>query len=254
MTKAERIAVVLGASAEAGTGWAIAETLAREGARVIVGARRVDQLRRLAERIDGEAVRCDAAVPEDIAALAEAARRHGPIDLAINCVGETARGLIADIDPALVQRALDVNFLAGFHFVRQMAAAMRDGGAITLVSSAASMQPVADRFAYGCAKAAMDGLVRHAAIEFGRRGIRVNSVLPGPIRSEMVADLLAQPGVEEAFVREIPVGRIAEPRDIAEIVAWLSRADGYLTGLNLPASGGMHLMRPPRAEDLRKPA
>lgn len=65
-----------------------------------------------------------------------------------------------------------------------------------------------------------------------------------------MADLLAQPGVEEAFLREIPIGRIAEPEDIAEVMLWLSRP-GYVTGLNLPASGGMHLLRPPRAEDLR---
>lgn len=251
MTRPQRIAVILGASAEKGTGWAIAETLAREGAMVIVGARRMEPLQRLAERIGGVAARCDAAVPEDVAALAEAARRHGPIDTAVNCAGETARGLIADIDPATVQRALDVNYIAAFHFVRHMAAAMADGGSITLISSGSSMQPVADRFAYGCAKAAMDSLVRHAAIEYGPRGIRVNSVLPGPVRSEMVADLFARPGVEQAFVREIPVGRIAEPQDIADVVAWLSRPGGYVTGLNLPASGGMHLTRPPRAEDLR---
>ena len=250
MPTSERIAVVLGASAERGTGWAVAEALAREGAKVVVGARRIEPLVRLAERIGGIAVACDAAKPDDIAALKSAACAIGPIDSAVNCAGETARGLIADIDPATVQRAFDANFFASFHFVRQMAPAMRDGGAITLISSAGSVQPVADRVAYGCAKAALDGLVRHAAIEFGRRGIRVNSVLPGPIRTELVADLLAQPGVEEAFLREIPLGRIAEPADIAAVVAFLSRPDGYLTGLNLPASGGMHLMRPPRTEDL----
>lgn len=251
MVTSERVAVILGASAERGTGWAVAEALALEGAKVVVGARRIEQLQRLAERIGGFAVQCDAANPDDIAALSRKACAVGPIDTAVNCVGETARGLIAEIDPAAVQRALDVNFLASFHFVRQMASIMRDGGSITLISSAAAMQPVADRVAYGCAKAAMDSLVRHAAIEFGGRGIRVNSIVPGPIRTELVADLLEQPSVEEAFLREIPLGRIAEPADIAAVVAFLSRPDGYLTGLNLPASGGMHLMRPPRAEDLR---
>jgi len=245
-----RNAVVLGASARGGTGWAIAEQLAREGANVVVGARRIEPLRELAERIGGVAVACDAADPGQIQGFARAAEQAlGSIDIAINAADQTAQGLIGGIDPDVVQRSLDLHYIGNFHFIREVTRTMGEGGAITLISSAVSFQPVADRFAYGCAKAAMDCLVRHAALEFGRRGIRVNSVVPGPIRTELVAPLLERPGVEQAFTREIPLGRIATPEEIAEIVAFLSRP-GILNGLNLPASGGMHLTRPPRAEDI----
>lgn len=247
---AGRNAVVLGASAKGGTGWAIAERLAAEGASVVVGARRIEPLRELADATGGVALACDAADPAQIRAFARAAEKAlGRIDIAVNSAGQTAQGLIGEIDPAVVQRSLDLHYIGNFHFIREITRTMGDRGAITLISSAVSFQPVADRFAYGCAKAAMDCLVRHAALEFGKRGIRVNSVVPGPIRTELVAPLLERPGVEQAFAREIPLGRIATPEEIAEIVAFLSRP-GFLNGLNLPASGGMHLTRPPRAEDL----
>jgi NAD(P)-dependent dehydrogenase (short-subunit alcohol dehydrogenase family) len=243
-------AVVLGASARGGTGWAIAEALASEGARVVVGARRAEPLTELAAAIGGIAIPCDAADPAQIRAFARAAEdRLGGIDIAVNSAGQTAQGLIETIDPDVVQRSLDMHYIGNVHFIREVTRTMGEGGAITLISSAVSFQPVADRFAYGCAKAAMDCLVRHAAVEFGKRGIRVNSVVPGPIRTELVAPLLERPGVEAAFTREIPLGRIATPEEIAQIVAFLS-LPGILSGLNLPASGGMHLMRPPRSEDI----
>ena len=252
-TLAGRNAVVLGASARGGTGWAIAEALAREGARVVVGARRAEPLAELAEQISGIAIPCDAADPEQIRAFVREAEEHlGGIDIAVNSAGQTAQGLIATIDPDVVQRSLDLHYIGNVHFIREVTRSMGEGGAITLISSAVSFQPVADRFAYGCAKAAMDCLVRHAALEFGQRGIRVNSVVPGPIRTELAAPLLERPGVEQAFTREIPLGRIATPEEIAEIVAFLSRP-GILNGLNLPASGGMHLGRPPRSEDISPP-
>jgi NAD(P)-dependent dehydrogenase (short-subunit alcohol dehydrogenase family) len=246
----DKVAVVLGASAEGGTGWATAEALAAEGAKVVVGARRREPLERLAERIAGHAVVCDAADPVQVADLAKAAvERYGPLDIAVSAAGQPFVGTIAEISDAAIQKSLDVNYIGQVHFIRRMAAAMRDGGAITLFSSAASAQPVEGRFAYGCAKAALDSLVRYAAIEYGPRGIRVNSILPGLIRTEMAASVFASPGAEAAFTREIPLGRVGEPADFAEVVVWLSRA-GFVTGVNLPVSGGGQLRRLPRPDEM----
>lgn len=249
MSLAGKIAVVLGASAKGGIGWAIAEALAADGATLVVGARSIDPLRQLARQIGGCAVQCDATRPDDIEHLARTTlAEHGRLDIAVNAAGDTAVGLISEIDPAIVQQSLDINYIAHFHFVRAMAQAMEHGGSITLMSSNLAVQPVPNRFAYGCAKAATDCLVRHAAMEYGPRGIRVNSIQPGPVWTDMAANLLSMPGVEETMVKQMPVGRIAAPADIANIVRWLSLEPGYLTGLNLPASGGMHLTQPPRTD------
>lgn len=245
-----KAAVVLGCSASGGTGWAIAEALAAAGARVIVAARSEAPLKILAEKIGGIAVTCDAGKAEDIAALAKAATEScGRIDIAVNAAGLPVTGAIAESTPGMVQAALDVNYIGNVHFIREMAAIMNDGGSIVLISSSSAAQPIPGYFSYACSKAAMDCLVRYAALEYGSRGIRVNSVLPGPIKSDMARFLFETPGVEQIFAREVPLGRVGLPRDYADVVLWLS-GPAFVTGLNLPVSGGNQMTRAPRADEL----
>jgi NAD(P)-dependent dehydrogenase (short-subunit alcohol dehydrogenase family) len=245
-----KVAVVLGASAEGGSGWAIAEALAAEGAKVVVASRSFAPLQKLAAKIGGIAVACDGGKEADIASLARATvEAYGPIDIAVNSAGLPMLGLIADAEAETLQQALDVNYLGHVYFVKYMAAAMRDGGSITLISSNSTLQPQMPHFAYACAKAAMDCLVRYAALEYGPRGIRVNSLQPGPIKSDMAKHLFALPGVEEIFSRNVPLRRIGLPQDYADTVVFLS-GPTYITGVNLPVSGGNHLTGMPRPDEL----
>lgn len=245
-----KAAVVLGCSASGGTGWAIAQALAVEGVRVLVAARRREPLDRLAAEIGGVAHVCDVADPMEVADLAGAAREaFGTIDIAVNAAGLPVAGAIADIGADDIQAALNVNYVGNVHFIRHMAAAMNDGGSIILISSSSATQPMQPFFAYACAKAATDCLVRYAAIEYGARGIRVNSILPGPIRSDMAKALWDVPGMDAMFAREVPLGRIGDPSDFADAVLWLS-GPAFVTGLNLPVSGGNQMTRPPRPDEI----
>jgi NAD(P)-dependent dehydrogenase (short-subunit alcohol dehydrogenase family) len=246
-----KVAVVLGASASGGTGWAIAEGLAAAGAKVVVAARSQGPLDELAAKIGGTARVCDAGKAADIAALAQATvAAYGAIDIAVNAAGLPVHSLIADAEGEAMQASLDVNYLGNVHFIKHMAAAMNDGGSIVCISSSsAGDQPVFPYFAYACAKAALDCLVRYAAVEYGPRGIRVNSILPGPIRSDMAKGLWDIPGMEAVFAREVPLGRIGEPTDYADAVLWLS-GPAFVTGLNLPVSGGNQLTRAPRGDEM----
>lgn len=245
-----KVAVVLGASAEGGTGWAIAEKLASEGAKVVVAARRMEPLQELARRIDGLAVVCDAGRPEDVAALAKAAAdAFGGIDIGVMSAARPVVGAIADTSLKAVQKSLDVNYLGHVAFLQEVGKYMRDNGSFILISSLSATRPVQGFFPYACAKAATDALVRYAALEFGPRGIRVNSILPGPIKTVMGAHLYEAPGSEEAFAREIPLGRVGLPEDFAHLTAVLA-GDHYMTGLNIEACGGIHLNRVPREDEL----
>jgi len=178
-----------------------------------------------------------------------AAEEFGPIDIAVNSAARPIIGPIATTELEQIQRSLDVNFLGQVHFVRHMAKAMNDGGSIILISSSSAAQPVLPFFPYACAKAATDCLVRYAALEYGPRGIRVNSILPGPIKTELAAAIFAAPGAEAVFEREIPLGRVGVPQDFADVVLWLA-GPGYVSGVNLPVSGGMHLTRAPRGDEM----
>ena len=210
---AGKVAVVLGASAEGGTGWAIAESLAAQGAKVVVGARTAAPLKRLADRIGGTAVVCDAGNEGEVAALARAAiSTYGRLNIAVNSAGLPVMTMVANTTQANLDDAVRVNFFGNVYFVKHMAEAIGSDGSIVLISSMSTTHPVFPHYAYACAKSASDCMVRYAAIEYGPRRIRVNSILPGPIKSEMAREAFAIPGFEAAYSREIPLGRVGHPR------------------------------------------
>jgi NAD(P)-dependent dehydrogenase (short-subunit alcohol dehydrogenase family) len=114
------------------------------------------------------------------------------------------------------------------------------GGAIVNTSSGAGLAGVRGMPAYVAAKHGVAGLTRAAAIEYGKHGIRVNAVCPGPIRTPMMDRLLGKrPEAEERFARGGPLRRLGEPSEIGETVAWLcSDHASYVTGLPMPVDGG----------------
>ncbi len=245
-----KVAVVLGASSARGTGWAIAEALAAQGAKVVVGARTLAPLQELAKKTGGIAVRCDATSEDDIKLLiATALKEYGQLDIAVNAAGSALMGPIETAETATLQSSLDTNYLANVYFVKHAAAAMGNGGSIVIISTMATTNVMGPLFPYACAKAATDCLVRYAAVEYGGRNIRVNSVQPGPILSDLTWDLLTNPQVKERMEYEIPLKRIGVPSDFANAVLWLA-GPCYATGINLQLNGGHFLQRFPRPEEL----
>ena len=247
---AGKVAVVLGASAEGGTGWAIAEGLAAQGAKVVVGARTLAPLQRLAARIGGTAVACDAGNEQQVKVLAETAlTTYGHLDIAVNSAGLPVMSLIAELTQEQLDAAVRVNFFGNVYFVKYMAEAIESDGSIVLISSMSTTHPVFPHCAYACAKAAADCLVKYAAMEYGARNIRVNSILPGPIKSEMAREAIANPQFEAVYKREVPLGRVGYPEDYANAVLWLA-GPSYVTGLNLQVNGGNQLTRFPYLDEL----
>jgi len=245
-----KVAVVLGASAEGGTGWGIAEGLAAAGAKVVVGARSFEPLKKLANKIGGLAVRCDAGDEGEIKALRDAAvKEYGRLDIAVNSAATPTLGMIADLTPALLQQGIQVNYFGMAYFVRHMAEAMKGPGSIILVGSMSAVSPIFPHFAYACGKAAMECLVKYAAMEYGPRQIRVNSIRIATVFSEMAREHYNSPGVGERFTHEVPLGRLGYPADMANAAVWLA-GPSYITGCNLDISGGNQLTRFPFLEEL----
>jgi NAD(P)-dependent dehydrogenase (short-subunit alcohol dehydrogenase family) len=252
MTDGHGPVVVLGASREGGTGWAIAEALSRQGRHVTVGARTRAGIDRLAAQIDGTATACDATVEGDVARFVDAAvAARGPLESAVLVAGEGVVGNIDDMPEAEFERCLRLNLYAPVYFVRHAARRLRDGGSIVLMTSIAATNPWQGYFAYGAAKAAVHALVGYAALEYAPRRIRVNAVCPGPIETAEAAERLRRnPHVAEALTRETPLGRRATAAEVAEAVAWLALGAPAITGEWLQVNGGLHLRRPPSAAEM----
>jgi len=204
----------------------------------------------VADKIGADCMVCDAANEADIKAFAaQAERTYGKIDFALNCAGLPTNGSISEATAQDMALPMDINFTSNVLFTRYMAEIMNDNGAITLISSTAVDRTMPPNFLYACGKAATECLARYAALEYGARGIRVNAIIPGFILTDLVLPMTEVPGVVEAFTKEVPMGRCGYPKDIADVVMWLS-APNYITGVALPVSGGNQLTRLPRMDEM----
>ena len=241
-----RVALVTGAAS--GIGRATAEALAGSGASVMIADVDDDAARKAAaaigadDRVDvvSADVRDEGSVQRMVASTVE---RFGRLDCACNVAGiSTAPQAFVDVDRAEWQRVIDVDltglFLCMQAELRQLLA-QGGGGSIVNVSSGAGLVPAPGQPHYTAAKHGVLGLTKQAAQEYARNGIRVNAVLPGQTETEpMRAYLDAQPDGGERLLRRIPMGRMAQPREIANAIVWLcSEASSYVSGASLLVDG-----------------
>lgn len=246
----DKVVLVLGASAPGSIGERTAAAFAARGAKVVVAARRQAELDAVARSIGGTAIACEGGSARGIEQLAETVRqKFGAVDHAVNCVGLPAPGAIADVTEGELDQLVTLNFSTNVFFLRFLSPLMTAGGSFTLVSALTSDRPVLPNALYSCTKAATECLVKYGALEFGPRNIRVNAVIPGFTASDFTAGMLGVEGVEQAFAREIPLQRIGRAEDVAQAILSLSELD-YVTGVSLHVSGGNHLTRLPRMDEL----
>jgi NAD(P)-dependent dehydrogenase (short-subunit alcohol dehydrogenase family) len=244
-----KTAIVTGASS--GIGAATARLLAAEGASLVVTGRRRDALDAIAAETGGVAVAgelSDAAAPADVMRAAD--ERLGGVDVLVANAGAGYPASVVDVDDDRWQRALDVNVTSSMRLARACIPSMlrRGGGAIVLVSSVNGLFGATESAAYGTSKAALLGLARSIAVDFGPRGIRANVVCPGWVRTPMgdvgMDEIASARGItrEEAYrvaTRHVPLRRPAAPEEIARCIAFLASDDGSIvTGSVLVADGG----------------
>jgi 3-oxoacyl-[acyl-carrier protein] reductase len=237
LTLAGQTAVVTGGSR--GIGQAIVRRLARDGARVVFSYRRdKDAAVTLAREVgDAVAVRADQADPASIEALFEPVTDG--LDILVNNAATSALFPISDITPELFDRVMAVNAKFPLLAMRQAESLMRDGGRIVNVSTLNTMVPATGIALYCASKAALEQFTKVAAREFGPRGITVNTVSPGATDTDMLrAD--NPPEALERTAMFTALGRLGQPADIADVVAFLVGPDArWITGQNIQATGGL---------------
>jgi 2-hydroxycyclohexanecarboxyl-CoA dehydrogenase len=248
-----KVAVILGAAGEGNMGQTIARRFAAEGARVVVAGRAGAKLKALAEELRGAHHECDITRSAEVGALARfAAERFGSLDVAVNCTGWAPMTKLLEVKEDELDRLSALQFKGVYFFLQSMVAQMAagGGGSIVQISSASAYALLYNHAAYIATKAAGDALVRCFANEFGAKGVRVNSIAPGLTGSPMTAHEMALPGLQEAFVKEYPMGRIGTAQDIANAALWLGTDESFMTGQVLQINGGLTLRRNPSPREI----
>ncbi|MFK0018768.1 SDR family oxidoreductase [Streptomyces sp. NPDC090798] len=233
-----RSAIVTGASR--GIGLAVAEELSRAGARVCVTARDPDAVGRAAERLGGVGLAGSVADPAHLRELTELAlREFGRIDVVVNnAATNQPYGPLMDTDPDRWREAFTVNVEAPLRLVQCAWRAWmgEHGGAVVNVCTEGAGHVGPNVGAYGTSKAALLHLTQQLAGELAPK-VRVNSVSPGLVRTEMAR--FVWENAEDELGAGLPLGRIGRPEDIARAVVWLaSDAAGWITGADLLVDGG----------------
>ncbi len=244
MTFNNRIALVTGAGR--GIGKAIAETLAKNGVTVICVSKNPASCGPVADAITAAGGKAEA-VPVDVAdgaAVAKAAEallaKYGKIDILVNNAGITRDGLLARMSEADWDAVIQTNLTSCFHWSKAIGWPMCRAryGRIVNIASVVGLIGNAGQANYAAAKGGMIAFTKAIAREFAKRGVTANCVAPGFIKTDMTAVLSEE--VQKIAVAQVPMQRMGEPADIANITAYLASEEaGYITGQVFTVDGGM---------------
>jgi NAD(P)-dependent dehydrogenase (short-subunit alcohol dehydrogenase family) len=246
LSKSDDKPVTMIVGATGGIGSALTARLAGEGHRLAVSARHPETLHALASSHGALALPLDATDFEAVSSGFRSAREHfGQVTGAALCVGSIL------LKPAHLtslvewEETVRLNLTSAFAVVRASAETMRStGGSVVLMSSAAARIGLANHEAIAAAKAGVTGLARSAAATYASRGIRFNSVAPGLVQTPLAEGITGNEKALQASRALHPLGRIGEPGEVADLIAWLlSDRSRWVTGQEFGIDGGLGTVR-----------
>jgi len=238
-----RTIIVTGAAS--GIGLGVAQRFSSEGANVVMCDVHERELTDAASSLPGDrtlALRCDVSDARAVDQLVAAAvERFGALHVMVNNAGVAPEGSVTEVSLDDWKKAIDTDLSGVFHGCRSaLPELLKTQGCIVNTASVSGLAADWGLAAYNAAKGGVVNLTRSIALDFGAKGVRANAVCPSLTRTGMTEDMMGDAPLIAKFMERMPIGRVAEPADIAAVVAFLASDDArFVNGVNLPVDGGV---------------
>ena len=241
-----KIAVITGGNS--GIGYATAKELKAKGATVIITGRRLEAVERAAADLDVVGIVSDQSSVEQTEQLViRIKEKYGKVDMLLINAGIVGTSLIEQATETFFDSIMDINFKGAYFTLSRFIPELNDGASVVFLSSNTANMNGAQSSIYSSSKAALNSVMRIAAVELAPRGIRVNSVSPGPTKTEILnklgMDEAARQAIDEWMIERIPLKKIGSADDVAKMVAYFfGDTASFITGGEIIMDGGMSLV------------
>ena len=238
-----KTAIITGAGS--GIGAAAAERFAADGYALVINSRTAADLEKVRDGIGNDRTvifEGDVSDEDTVKGLIDCAiDRFGRLDTLVNNAGIAVPGPIEEVSPEDWDKQQAVNGRSMYLTIRAALPHLeKTKGSVVNTSSVSGLGGDWGMFAYNASKGMVSNLTRALALDFGRKGVRINAVAPSVTRTEMAQGIMDDDALYEKFMERVPLGRPAEPRDIADVIAFLASDDArFVTGVVLPVDGGV---------------
>lgn len=233
-----KVAVITGGNS--GIGYAAAKALQENGARVIITGRRKDAVEKAASELNVTGLVADqSSLPAIENLVSEVAGRFGKIDILLVNAGITRLGAIEQMEESVFDEVMNVNFKGAYFTLSKFIPLLNDKASVILLSSTSAT--ISPRYAsvYAASKAAVNAVMKIAALELAPRQIRVNAVSPGPVATEIMNKIGLDDQLEAQLISSVPLARMGRPEEVAGMIAFLSGDEAaFITGSNFLVDGG----------------
>lgn len=233
-----KIALITGGNS--GIGYATAKKLRENGATVIITGRRKEAVEKAALELGVTGLVADQSNLGDSKKLAATiAEQYGHIDILLINAGITRFGSIEQMEETIFDEVMNVNFKGAYFTLSKLIPVLRDGASVILLSSTSATISPQNASVYAASKAALNAVVKIAALELAPRQIRVNAVSPGPIATEIMQKIGLDDRLETQLISSIPLSRMGKAEEIASMIGFLAGEEAaFITGSNFLVDGG----------------
>lgn len=237
-----KVALITGGNS--GIGYATAKELIANGARVIITGRRKDAVEKAASELGATGLLANQASISEIETLAtDVAQQFGKIDILVVNAGVSKLTAIEDATEQLFDEVMDLNLKGAYFTLSRFIPLLKDGGSIILISSSSASTSKPQTSVYTASKAAINAVIKIAAVELAPRKIRVNAVSPGPFATEIMEKAgLSDPKIQDYIIAGVPLGRLGVPAEVGKLISFLAGDDSaFITGAEYLVDGGQSL-------------